>query len=81
MQILKLRANGVLWHITAKSGGYRTRILRTYNFAHIYSPLIFSTDLNDPKNGKFMQVLPEYNKNRDPHAWYDTEFYVDTTNG
>ena len=81
MQILKLRANGVLWHITAKSGGYRTRILRTYNFAHIYSPLIFSTDLNDPKNGKFMQVLPEYNKNRDPHAWYDKHFYVDTTNG
>ena len=78
IQILKLRANGVLWHITSPPGGARTRILRTYNFAHIYSPLIFSTDLNDSKNRKFMQVLPEYDKNRDPHAWYDKHFYVDT---
>ena len=78
MQILKLRANGVLWHFSAPETDKLTiRIMRTFNFAHIYSASITS-DLDDSKNSKYLQVLPEYNKDRYPHAWYDEHFYFDT---
>lgn len=78
MQILKLRTNGVLWHFSSPETNKLTiRIMRTFNFAHIYSASIVS-DLDDPKNDKYLQVLPEYKKDRFPHAWYDEHFYFDT---
>ena len=78
MQILRLRCNGVLWHISSPETSATTvRILRTFNFAHIYSASIIS-DLNDRKNSKYRQVLPEYDKDRFPHAWYDEHFHLDT---
>ena len=76
VQLLNMRANGVLWHITSEAGGARYRICRTFNFAHIHSMSI--TDRLDHRFAhKFEQVLSYWHKDLHPDAILDKSRRID----
>ena len=76
MAVTQLRANGVLWHPTAKAGGLRYRIVRTFNFAHLHA--LTSTDRLDHRLcSKVAQVLSYWNKNGDPNSITETSRKMD----
>ena len=75
--LMKMRANGVLWHLSSAEGGSRSRIMRTTNFAHIHA-LGALRDINDDKNSKYKQVLSYWDANKTPHAILDKHRQIDT---
>jgi hypothetical protein len=75
--LMKMRANGVLWHLSNAEGGNRTRIMRTTNFAHIHA-LGALRGIDDEKNSKYKQVLSYWDANKDPHSILDQFRQVDT---
>ena len=78
MFILKLRANGVLWHFSSPKGGNRARIIRVTNFAHIHC-LGANKGINHSSNSKYRQILARWAKNmKSPHAINDIYREIDT---
>jgi len=69
-QIMSMRANGVLWHITADGGGARARLLRTFNFAHIHS-MTMTDRLDHRLRDKYRQVLSFWGSNVEPDSILD----------
>ena len=70
VQLLNMRANGVLWHFTSESGGLRYRICRTFNFVHLHS-LTITDRLDHRLCGKVNQVLSYWNKDVHPDSILD----------
>jgi len=77
VSILRMRANGVLWHFSSPSGGSRTRIIRTFNFAHIHSLSGFD-GIDSRKNSKYRKILKKYDPNHKPDVIQDKYFKVST---
>ena len=63
-QFLKMKANGVLWHMSSPEGGLRARVLRTYDFAQILS-LSPTTRPHDEISQKYEVVPHHYEKDQD----------------
>ena len=77
VHLLRMRANGVLWHFSSPSGGLRTRIIRTFNFAHIHALSTFD-GLDSRKNSKYRKLLKNYNTNVKPDVVKDKYFKIST---
>jgi hypothetical protein len=75
--LLKMRANGILWHLSSPAGGNRTRILRTTNFAHIHG-LSSTHSIDSAKNKKYAQILSYWSSDLNPHAINDPNRRIDT---
>lgn len=75
--LMKMRANGVLWHLSSAEGGSRVRIMRTTNFAHIHG-LGALRDIDHVLNKKYNQVLSNWASNKNPHAILDKNRQIDT---
>jgi len=76
VQLLNMRANGVLWHITAEGGGARYRIVRTFNFVHLHS-MSLTDRLDSRLAGKYKQVLSMWNKDLEPDSILDKTRRID----
>jgi hypothetical protein len=78
MFLMKMRANGVLWHLSSPQGGSRARIIRVTNFAHIHC-LGANKDIDHRLNSKYNQILSYWDKNMSsPHAINDIHRRIDT---
>lgn len=77
VSLLRMRANGVLWHFSSPSGGLRTRIIRTFNFAHIHSLSAFD-GIDARKNSKYRKILKKYDTNVKPDVVKDKYFKIST---
>ena len=77
IQILRMRANGVLWHFSSPEGGIRTRIIRTHDFAHIHSLSTFD-GIDSRKNDKYRKILKKYDETVKPDVVKDKYFKVST---
>ena len=77
LALLKMRANGILWHLSSAKGGLRIRIMRTTNFAHIHG-LKPWLDIDAERNSKYKQVLTYWHKDNDPDPWGDKTRKLDT---
>lgn len=72
---LKLRANGVLWHVSSPSGGLRNRIIRTTNFAFIHA--LSPTDtINSRKNSKYKHVIKLRENSNTPNVLNDKSIKI-----
>ena len=75
--LMKMRANGMLWHLSNAQGGNRYRIMRTTNFAHIHA-LGALRGIDDEKNSKYNQILSYWHADKKPHAILDKHRQIDT---
>ena len=70
--VLKLRANGILWHVSSPEGGSRIRILRFSNFVMLHA-LSAGDGIDSLKNSKYRNFLKKYNPDKQPNSFEDTK--------
>ena len=73
IQLLNLRINGMLWHLSSPSGGTRSRVMRLRNFTHIHSNGV-TRDIDHASNKRYLQILPHWHADQKPNSILDKQF-------